>query len=118
MPANGTAGYDVLETYFPVTFPFGQYRLGFVYTDPNAGSDAVITANGQPGGASILFALGPFPVIPTLAHGTLLLLAFALAWLALRRLRQLEHENTRLKRLVADLTLDNQALKDLVGKKA
>ena len=35
-----------------------------------------------------------------------------------RRLRQLEHENTRLKRLVADLTLDNQALKDLVGKKA
>ncbi len=35
-----------------------------------------------------------------------------------RRLRQLEHENTRLKRLVADLTLDNQALKELVGKKA
>jgi putative transposase len=29
-----------------------------------------------------------------------------------RRLRILEHENTRLKRLVADLTLDNQALKD------
>jgi hypothetical protein len=26
-----------------------------------------------------------------------------------RRLRTLEHENTRLKRLVADLTLDNQA---------
>ena len=35
-----------------------------------------------------------------------------------RRLRQLEHENSRLKRLVADLTLDNQALKELVGKKA
>jgi putative transposase len=35
-----------------------------------------------------------------------------------RRLRQLEHENTRLKRRVADLTLDNQALKELVGKKA
>ena len=34
-----------------------------------------------------------------------------------RRLRTLEHENTRLKRLVADLTLDNQALKELVGKK-
>ncbi len=34
-----------------------------------------------------------------------------------RRLRQLEHENGRLKRLVADLTLDNQALKELVGKK-
>ena len=33
-----------------------------------------------------------------------------------RRLRTLEHENTRLKRLVADLTLDNQALKELVGK--
>jgi large repetitive protein len=85
---NGTAGYDVLETYFPVSFAFGQYRLGFVYTDPNAGSDAVITTNGQPGGAAILFALGPFPIIPTLAHGTLLLLAFALAWIALRRLRQ------------------------------
>ncbi len=28
-----------------------------------------------------------------------------------RRLRTLEHENARLKRLVADLTLDNQALK-------
>ena len=35
-----------------------------------------------------------------------------------RRLRQLEHQNGRLKRLVADLTLDNQALKELVGKKA
>ena len=35
-----------------------------------------------------------------------------------RRLRQLEHENGRLKRLVADLMLDNQALKELVGKKA
>src|SRR5262249_14697149 len=34
-----------------------------------------------------------------------------------RRLRTLEHENSRLKRLVADLTLDNQALKELVGKK-
>ena len=32
-----------------------------------------------------------------------------------RRLRQLEHENGRLKRLVAELTLDNQALKELVG---
>src|SRR5438067_11522894 len=35
-----------------------------------------------------------------------------------RRPRTLEHENTRLKRLVADLTLDNQALKELVGKKS
>jgi putative transposase len=35
-----------------------------------------------------------------------------------RRLRQIVHENGRLKRLVADLTLDNQALKELVGKKA
>jgi putative transposase len=35
-----------------------------------------------------------------------------------RWLRQLEHENTRLKRLVADLTRDNQALNELVGKKA
>lgn len=34
-----------------------------------------------------------------------------------RRLRQLEDENRRLKHLVADLTLDNQALKGLLGKK-
>jgi putative transposase len=33
----------------------------------------------------------------------------------LRRLRQLEDENRRLKHLVADLTLDNQALKDLTA---
>jgi putative transposase len=36
----------------------------------------------------------------------------------LRRLRQLEDENSRLKRLVADLTLDNQTLKELIRKKA
>ncbi len=36
----------------------------------------------------------------------------------LRRLRQLEDENGRLKRIVTDLTLDNQALKELVRKKA
>lgn len=36
----------------------------------------------------------------------------------LRRLRQLEDENSRLKRLVADLTLDNHALKELIRKKA
>jgi putative transposase len=35
----------------------------------------------------------------------------------LRRLRQLEDENSRLKRLVADLTLDNQALKELIQKR-
>lgn len=34
-----------------------------------------------------------------------------------RRLKQLEEENRRLKRLVADLTLDNQALKDVVSRK-
>lgn len=34
-----------------------------------------------------------------------------------RRLKQLEDENRRLKHLVADLTLDNQALKVIVGKK-
>jgi len=32
-------------------------------------------------------------------------------------LKALEDENTRLKRLLADATLDNAALKDLVGKK-
>jgi putative transposase len=34
-----------------------------------------------------------------------------------RRLRQLEDENRRLKHIVADLTLDNQALKSVLAKK-
>ena len=33
-----------------------------------------------------------------------------------RRLRMLEEENSRLKRLVADLSLDNRALKDVLSK--
>lgn len=33
-----------------------------------------------------------------------------------RRLRHLEEENRRLKQIVADLTLDNQALKGVVSK--
>jgi putative transposase len=33
-----------------------------------------------------------------------------------RRLKALEDENGRLKRIVADLTLDNQALKAIVSK--
>lgn len=33
-----------------------------------------------------------------------------------KRLRQLEDENRRLKNLVADLTLDNQALKSVISK--
>jgi len=35
----------------------------------------------------------------------------------IRRLKQLEDENTRLKRLVADLTLDKQMLQDVLSKK-
>ena len=34
-----------------------------------------------------------------------------------RRLRSLEAENAKLKRLLADAMLDNAALKDLLGKK-
>ena len=34
-----------------------------------------------------------------------------------KKLRGLEHENSRLKRLVADLTLDIQILKDVNSKK-
>lgn len=33
-----------------------------------------------------------------------------------QKLRQLEAENARLKRIVADLTLDNVALKDVLSK--
>ena len=35
-----------------------------------------------------------------------------------RRLRQLEEENVRLKRVVADLTLDKHILQDVLRKKA
>ena len=34
-----------------------------------------------------------------------------------RRLKTLEDENTRLKRMLAEAMLDNAALKDLLGKK-
>jgi putative transposase len=35
----------------------------------------------------------------------------------IRRLKELEEENHRLKRLVADLTLDKQMLQDVLSKK-
>jgi putative transposase len=35
----------------------------------------------------------------------------------LRRLKELEAENAKLKRIVADQALDNAALKDLLGRK-
>ncbi|AGP46910.1 Transposase [compost metagenome] len=35
----------------------------------------------------------------------------------LRRLRQLEEDNHRLKRLVADLSLDKEMLQDVIRKK-
>ncbi len=35
----------------------------------------------------------------------------------LRRLRQLEEENQRLKRLVADLSLDKEMLQEVIKKK-
>ena len=35
----------------------------------------------------------------------------------MRRLRQLEEENTKLKRLVADLSLDKAMLQDVLSKK-
>lgn len=35
----------------------------------------------------------------------------------LRRLKELEAENTKLKRIVADQALDNAALKDLLSRK-
>jgi len=36
---------------------------------------------------------------------------------ALKRLRELEEENRRLKQMYADLSLEHQALKDIVQKK-
>lgn len=35
----------------------------------------------------------------------------------LKRLRELEHENSRLKRLYADLSLENAALQEVIAKK-
>ena len=35
----------------------------------------------------------------------------------LKRLRETEHENAKLKRMYADLALENTALKDLIEKK-
>lgn len=35
----------------------------------------------------------------------------------LKRIRELEAENTRLKRMYAELALDNAAMKDLIAKK-
>ena len=32
-------------------------------------------------------------------------------------MKGLEHESSRLKRMYADLSLENQALKDVIGKK-
>lgn len=35
----------------------------------------------------------------------------------MRRLRELEDENSRLKRIVADLTLDREMLQDVIKRK-
>ena len=35
----------------------------------------------------------------------------------IKRLKELEHENGRLKRMYADLSLENAALKDVISKK-
>ena len=35
----------------------------------------------------------------------------------IRRLKELEHENRRLKQMYADLSLENTALKDVISKK-
>ncbi|XHO06358.1 hypothetical protein ACEQUB_03280 [Ralstonia syzygii] len=44
-------------------------------------------------------------------------IAFALKQAELRRMRQLEEENAKLKRLVADLSLDKAMLQDVLSKK-
>jgi putative transposase len=41
-----------------------------------------------------------------------------MAMAEIRRLRQLEEENSRLKQLVADLTLDKVSLQEVLVKKA
>ena len=35
----------------------------------------------------------------------------------MKRLRELEHENERLKKIVADLTLDREMLQDVIKRK-
>lgn len=85
---GGTAGYDVIESYAPVGAPQGRYRLGFVFNDPAAGGDAVLTTDGSPSGNAILLSFAPPAAVPTIAHGALLLLALVLAGSAVRGLRR------------------------------
>lgn len=40
-----------------------------------------------------------------------------LMWSEMRRLRELEDENSRLKKIVADPTLDHQMLRDVIKRK-
>jgi len=35
----------------------------------------------------------------------------------LRKLKELEHENSRLKKMYADVSMENHALKDLIDRK-
>lgn len=35
----------------------------------------------------------------------------------MKRLKQFEHENARLKKIAADLTLDREMLQDVIGRK-
>ena len=86
---QGVGGGDVIETYFPPAIPFGTYRLGFVYTDSQSGSDVLFTRTGAAGGPAILYAFGEPPgVVPALSRLGLLLLALGLsacAFVVLRR---------------------------------
>ena len=38
---TGTNGYDVVESFFTLSQQFGQYRVGFVYTDAALGNDVL-----------------------------------------------------------------------------
>ena len=85
----GVGGYDVIETFFPIPTPPAQYRVGFFYTDPLSGTDALLTQGGVAGAAPIIFALPGFVVgVPTLTDGAIFLLALLLFVAAARVLRR------------------------------
>lgn len=85
-------GFDVIETFFPTGSVTGNFRLGFLYIDPNisSGSDALLTRDGSASGGPMTILIGDpsITAIPTLMHGGLLLLALMLGGLAAAALRR------------------------------
>ena len=87
---TGVGGYDVVETYFPVGSPIGNYRVGFIYVDPATGADELLTQGGVAAGAPIIFVFAAAAAgisIPTLTDAGIFLLALLVCFVAMRSMR-------------------------------